>query len=104
MEFRFIYITAGSESEARAIAAALVEERLAACVNIIPGMRSIYHWEGKIEETDETILIAKTIKNSVPAIIGRVRELHSYDCPCVASLSIEDGNPQYLDWLARETA
>lgn len=103
MEFRFIYITAGSEAEARKIAAALVEERLAACANIIPGMRSIYRWEGKIAEDEETVIIAKTVKDRVPALIERVRALHSYDCPCVVSLAVEDGNPEYLDWLAAQT-
>lgn len=103
-EFRFIYITTGSQAEARKIATALVAERLAACANIIPGMRSIYRWEGKIEEAEETVLIAKTSKDRVPALIERVRALHSYDCPCVVSLAVEDGNPEYLDWLAAQTA
>ncbi|MBL6933884.1 MAG: divalent-cation tolerance protein CutA [Alphaproteobacteria bacterium] len=103
MEFRFIYITAGSQAEARKIATTLVEERLAGCANIIPGMRSIYRWEGKIEEAEETVLIAKTVKDRVPALIARVRELHSYDCPCVVSLVVEDGNLEYLGWLDAQT-
>ncbi len=104
MEFRFIYITAGSQAEARKIASALVEERLAGCANIIPGMRSLYRWEGKIEEAEETVLIAKTSKAHVPALIARVKELHSYDCPCVVSLAVEDGNLGYLDWLDAQTS
>ncbi len=104
MEFRFIYIIVGSDTEARTIATALVKEHLAACANIIPGMRSIYRWEGKITEADETVLIAKTSRDRVPALMERVRVLHSYDCPCVVSLAVEDGNPDYLDWLAEEIA
>jgi periplasmic divalent cation tolerance protein len=99
MEFRFVYITARSQAEARKIGTALVEERLAACVNIIPGMRSIYRWESKIEEAEETVLIAKTSKARTPALIERVRALHSYDCSCAVSFAVDDGNPDYLDWL-----
>ncbi len=103
MEFRFVYITVGSQAEARNIATVLVEERLAGCANIIPGMRSIYRWEGKIEEAEETVLVVKTVKDRVPALMERVREMHSYDCPCVVSLVVEDGNPDYLDWLDAQT-
>jgi periplasmic divalent cation tolerance protein len=103
MEFRFVYITTRSQAEARKIGTILVEERLAACANIIPGMRSIYRWESKIEEAEETVLIAKTSKARIPALMERVRALHSYDCSCVVSLAVDDGNPDYLDWLDAQT-
>mgnify|MGYP003579775346 CR=1 FL=1 len=103
-DLRFVYITASSVDEAAMIGRALVEERLAACVNILPGMRSIYRWQGAIESADEVVLIAKSRSALVTALVARVRQLHSYDVPCVVSLPILDGNPDYLQWLAEETA
>ncbi|MGR0187806.1 divalent-cation tolerance protein CutA [Azospirillum aestuarii] len=104
MEFVFAYITAGSRDEARRIGRALVEERLAACANILDGMTSIYRWQGAIEEATETVLIAKTRAELFDRLAARVRELHSYDVPCVVELRVGRGNPAYLDWLRHETA
>ncbi|GAA4255966.1 divalent cation tolerance protein CutA [Azospirillum formosense] len=104
MEFVFAYITAGSRDEARCIGRALVEERLAACANILDGMTSIYRWQGVIEEANEAVLIAKTRAELFDRLATRVRELHSYDVPCVVELRVGRGNPAYLDWLRDETA
>lgn len=103
MSFEFVYITAASPEEARKIGRALVEERLAACVNIIDSMTSLYWWEGKIDEGRETVLIAKTREDLVAAVSDRVKALHSYSCPCVVSLPITQGNPDFLAWIERET-
>lgn len=103
METRFIYITAGSHEEARAIGKELVSERLVACVNMIENMHSIYWWEGAIQEDREVILIAKTKAGLVQQVIEKVNTMHSYDCPCIVSLPILDGNPQFLDWIVKET-
>ena len=100
---RFIYMTAGSRGEATAIGRKLVEERLAACVNIIDHMQSIYRWEGKIEEAAEVVMIAKTTAHCVERLVSRVKALHSYDCPCVVTWKITEGNPDFLDWIAGET-
>ncbi len=102
-DLRLVYITAGSIDEAETIGRALVTERLAACANILPGMRTIYHWKGAVEATEEVVLIAKTRASLVPRLIARVKQAHSYDVPCVVSLPILDGNPDYLRWLAEET-
>ena len=99
MDIRFVYMTAGSMAEARTISLELVESRLAACVNILPGMQSIYRWEGKIEEADEVVVIAKTTASRVPELTARVKSLHSYDCPCVVSLKVDGGYQPYLDWI-----
>ena len=99
----FIYITAGSPDEARRIARALVEERLAACANLIAGMRSVYRWQGRIEEAEETVVIAKTRDDLLEPLTERVRALHSYDCPCVVGLPVTGGHRDYLDWIASET-
>lgn len=104
MEIRFVYMTAGSRGEAAAIGRRLVEERLAACVNILTPMQSIYRWEGKVEEAAEAVMIAKTTAGCLERLVSRVKELHSYDCPCVVAWKITGGNPAFLDWVAEETA
>lgn len=103
MEFRLLYITAARVEEARRIGRALVEERLAACANIVPGMESIYHWQGAVVEDKEVLLVVKTRVELVEAAIARVKALHSYTCPCVVALPILTGNPAYLEWLGQET-
>lgn len=103
MNLNLIYITVGSQEEARAIGRALVESRLAACVNLIDRMSSMYWWNGQVQEDQEVVLIAKTRESLVGALIEKVRALHSYECPCVVSLPILDGNPPYLAWLEHET-
>lgn len=99
----FVYITAGDAEEAGRIGRALVEERLAASVNILEGMRSLYWWGGKIEQTKEVVVVAKTRGSLVERLTERVKALHSYDCPCVVALTISGGNPAYLDWILEET-
>ncbi|MDD3288658.1 MAG: divalent-cation tolerance protein CutA [Alphaproteobacteria bacterium] len=95
----FVYITAGSESEAALIGRALVEDRLAACVNIFPHMQSIYRFEGNIEETAEAVLIAKTTKSLLDRLSTRVKDMHSYEVPCIVSFAVDDGEDDYLSWL-----
>jgi periplasmic divalent cation tolerance protein len=104
MAVRFIYMTAASREEARRIGRILVEERLAACVNILPGMNSFYWWQGAVQDEQETVLIAKTRAELVQRLTERVKALHSYACPCVVALPIEGGNPAFLQWIADETA
>lgn len=99
----FVYMTAGSGEEARRIGGALVEERLAACVNVIDGMTSIYRWEGAIQHDAEAVLIAKTGRDRVAALTERVKALHSYDCPCIVALPLEGGNDAFLSWIAEQT-
>ncbi|MFO1188692.1 MAG: divalent-cation tolerance protein CutA [Alphaproteobacteria bacterium] len=99
-----VYMTASSDEEALRIGRALVGERLAACVNVIPGMRSIYWWDGRIQDDQETVLIAKTRTDLIAALTERVKALHSYAVPCVVALPITAGNKAYLDWLTGETA
>jgi periplasmic divalent cation tolerance protein len=97
-----IYVTAPDEAAARAIGHAIVAERLAACANILPGMRSIYWWQGKLEEAGETVLILKTVASAAERVIARVRELHSYEVPCAIALPVGAGNPDYLAWIRAE--
>ena len=103
MKPHLVYMTAGDENEARRIGHALIEARLAACVNVIPGMRSLYRWQGEIQDDREVVIIAKTRESLVDALIAKVKELHSYDCPCIVALPIHAGNPAFLDWIVAET-
>jgi periplasmic divalent cation tolerance protein len=103
-EYLSVYLTAPSFDMADTIGRALVEERLAACVNIVSGMHSIYRWGGKIETAAEVVLIAKSRAALFEEIEKRVRELHPYDCPCLVAWPIEVGHQSYLDWIAKETA
>lgn len=104
MSASFLYITAPNRDDALRIGRTLVEERLVACVNVLDGMRSVYRWQGKVEEAQEAVLIAKTRSELVEQVTARVQELHTYDCPCVVSWNLEAGNPAYLDWIRDETS
>jgi periplasmic divalent cation tolerance protein len=99
----FVYITAKDKAQALTIGRALVAERLAACINVWEGMTSVYRWEGAVEDATEAVLIAKTTESQIPAIVERVKQLHSYACPCVAAWPLAAGNPAYLDWIEKET-
>jgi periplasmic divalent cation tolerance protein len=93
------YVTAADADEARRIGRALVEEDLAACVNVLPGHTAIYRWEGKVEEAAEAAFLAKTTAARFDALRARIRELHSYTLPCVIALPVETGDPEFLDWV-----
>ncbi len=98
-----VLITAPSEEVARAIARALVEEGLAACVNILPGLTSIYRWQGEVVEDRELLLLAKTTTHAFPRLKERVKALHPYTVPEIVALPIAEGSREYLAWL-RENA
>jgi periplasmic divalent cation tolerance protein len=102
MKTKLIYVTTASRAEAEKIAEAVVTERLAACANILDGVTSIFHWEGKLCREDEAVLILKTTDEKTAALTARIKELHSYECPCVVVLPIEGGNPAFLEWIQRE--
>jgi periplasmic divalent cation tolerance protein len=95
---RIVLTTAGSVDEARRIAEALVDRKLAACVNIVPKIVSIYRWKGKVEEAEEWMLLIKTAAGFEP-VRDAILEMHSYELPECLSISIEDGSPEYLKWL-----
>ncbi|MFH0732248.1 MAG: divalent-cation tolerance protein CutA [Candidatus Omnitrophota bacterium] len=94
-----VFITAVSMQQAQKIANALVDKRLAACVNIIADIKSIYIWKGKKETANEVLLIAKSKKGNFKKIVKAVRALHSYEVPEIISLKIDDGCKEYLKWL-----
>jgi len=94
-----VLVTAGTPEDAASIASALVEERLAACGNIIERIRSIYRWQGKIEDQPEALLVLKTRPELFEALRKRVVELHPYEVPEIIALPLAAGHPPYLDWI-----
>ena len=96
-------MTAGSIEEAKSIGQILVGQNLAACVNLLENMTSIYNWEDKLEEGHEVVMIAKTRKALMAELIETVKSHHSYDIPCILELPIQGGNPDFLSWIERET-
>ena len=100
---RIILTTAGSHEEAGKIAHALVERRLAACVNIVPRIESVYRWQGKVETAQEWLLLIKTQAELFERVRDAVKELHSYDLPECVVLDVSAGSQEYLDWIADNT-
>jgi periplasmic divalent cation tolerance protein len=98
-----VLVTCGSEEEALKIANALVENRLAACVNLVAPIRSVYRWEGKIWDEKEWLLIIKTQKHRFEELEKKVKSLHSYSVPEITSLPITEGSSAYLDWIKENT-
>ena len=101
--FVVILITAGSYEEARKIADTLVSRRKAACVNIVPGVGSLFWWQGKVESADESLLLVKTRAELFPEVVALVKAAHSYEVPEIIALPIIDGSADYLDWIGKET-
>ena len=101
---RIVLTTAGSAEEAQKIARHIVEHRLAACVNIISKIESVYRWQGKVESSAEWLLLIKTTVDKFPHVRTAIRELHSYDLPECIAIAVEDGSKEYLDWIADSVA
>ena len=99
MKTVFIYMTAKDKTEARDIGAFLVKSKLVACVNILDHMNSMYVWQGVFQDDEETVLIAKTTEAMADEVISAVRARHSYDCPCIVTLPITGGNPDFIQWI-----
>lgn len=97
------YVTVGHRAEAETIGRALVEERLAACVNILGPVQSLYRWQGELTQGEEVVLVAKTRRALGEALTERVKALHSYACPCVVFIDLAGGHPAFLDWVRDET-
>jgi periplasmic divalent cation tolerance protein len=103
MNAYWVYVTAENEAEARRIARTVVEERLAACANLLGNIQSVYWWEGKLCEGQEVALVLKTSEKRKGELIDRITQLHAYDCPCIVCLPIADGHSGFLDWITAET-
>ncbi|MFY9794003.1 MAG: divalent-cation tolerance protein CutA [Candidatus Sulfotelmatobacter sp.] len=101
---RIVLTTTGSEAEAQKIARHLVENRMAACINIVPQIDSVYRWQGKVEEAREWLLLIKTTANAFEKVREAIAELHSYELPECVCLKVEDGSPHYLQWIADSVA
>ena len=104
MSQMLVYVTAANRDEASAIGRVVVGERLAACANVLGDIASFYWWDGAVQEDGEVSLILKTQDHLVEPLTQRVKELHSYDCPCVVAIPIAGGNPDFLNWIVNETS
>ncbi|MDD5774002.1 MAG: divalent-cation tolerance protein CutA [bacterium] len=102
--YTVIFSTVSSKEEAKKITNALLEEKLAACVNILPSIESFFWWEGKIDTANEMLLIIKTLEKNIPFVTKRIKELHSYKVPEVIAVSIIGGNKDYLRWIGESIA
>ncbi|TAL62633.1 MAG: divalent-cation tolerance protein CutA [Bacteroidetes bacterium] len=101
MKIIFVYIVCQDKPEAKNIGKILLQERMAACVNIFDKMNSMYWWKGKIEEANETVLIAKTTKKQFPKLSKKIKTIHSYEMPCILQIPVTGGNKKYVNWLLR---
>ncbi len=99
-----VLITAPDRDTAAGLGRTLVEERLAACVNVVPGVRSLYRWKGSVQDDAELLLLVKTRSDRMAALAARVRELHPYDVPEVLALPAVGGSEEYLDWVRSESS
>ena len=104
MSALFVYITCADPDEARKIARAVVEQRLAACANILAPHESVYWWEGKVQQGQEVAVVLKTQSALFEKLEKAVKSLHSYDVPCIVALPIEKAHRPFLEWIQRETA
>ncbi len=100
--YMLVFCTCENQPQGMQIGEALVRERLAACVNILPPIQSIYRWEGNIETAEEVLLLIKTTRDRFPALRDRIQQLHSYDTPEIIAIPITDGSEKYLAWLGAQ--
>jgi periplasmic divalent cation tolerance protein len=99
-----VYTTMPDVAAAEGLAATLVEERLAACVNILPGMISFYEWNGKLERAQEIACLVKTTRAKAPLVVDRLSQLHPYDTPAILTFDADTAAPAFAQWVAKQTA
>lgn len=99
-----VYMTAANQAEAKRLARHLVEQKVAACVNILGAISSVYEWKGKVENAKEIALVAKTTTAAYPKLERIVKANHSYECPCIVAWKIDQGNPPFLQWVGEQAA
>lgn len=102
-EFVMLYVTARDREEAEEIGGEVVKLRLAACANVLDGVHSIYWWEGEVEKASEALLILKTRRALVKEAISKIKEIHSYENPCIVAYPVIAGSEDYLEWIEKET-
>jgi periplasmic divalent cation tolerance protein len=101
-DVRVVLMTAPDRATAETLGEALVRERLAACANVLPGVTSVFWWEGEVQRAEEALVVLKTPSERVDALVARARELHPYDVPELLALPVDAGLPAYLEWVGRE--
>ncbi len=103
MSAQLVYVTAGNQEDAVKIGEIAVRKRLAACANILGETTSIYWWGGEVQSDGEVAMILKTTAENLPALIENIRQNHPSDCPCIVALDVEKGNPDFLNFIEKET-
>ena len=103
MTVALVYVNTADRAEALRIGRAMVEARLAAAANVIPGVSSIYRWQGEVHEAAEAMLVLKTAAEQTGRLVEAVKAMHGYDCPGILAVTADGGNPDYLAWVERET-
>ena len=98
-----VYVTMPDKASAEAFCKTLVQERLAACANIVPGVTSVYWWQNELETAEEVVCLFKTTRERFPAFESRAKDLHPYDVPCIVAWPLERGNKEFFDWIGQET-
>jgi periplasmic divalent cation tolerance protein len=98
-----VYVTCPDFALAQRIGRSVVEERIAACANILPGMNTVYRWEGKIEIGQETVLFVKTTAEQFERVAAHIRAAHPYQCPCIIALPVSHGTPDYISWIVQNS-
>jgi len=101
--YQLLYMTCADRAEAERLAEALLEAKLIACANILPGIHSLFHWNGQVSKSEEVLLLAKSEQALFKAIETKITSLHSYDCPCILAFDIADGHQPFLDWISTQT-
>ena len=99
MKTVLVYMTAKDKAQARDIGSFLVKSRLVACVNILDRMNALYFWQGEFQDDEEAVVIAKTTEAMADQVVDAVRKRHTYDCPCIVTLPITGGNPDFIQWI-----
>lgn len=103
-QVRVVLVTMPDMETGLGLSRAMVEEKLAACANLVPGITSIYRWAGEVQEDEEVLLVLKTTSSSLDRLMSRVRDLHPYDVPEILALPVTEGHPPYLSWVLGEVA
>lgn len=101
---KLLYVTAANEEEATKISQTLVEEKLAACTNILGSISSVYRWQGAIETGSEVAMLVKTSTDKASKVIDRIADIHSYETPCILTIPVDGGFGPFLDWVSEQTA
>ncbi len=102
-DYCMVYSTVDSAAQAERLAGLIIEQKLAACVNVLPHMQSFYCWDGAVQQSDERVLLCKTVAANESALCALLKKEHPYDVPCILTLPLSNGHPEFLQWVTEQT-